>query len=305
MYKKSKKTAFKNLLYLILLALLLFFLISIIVPGIALFILGFDVQKFNLLFNNPESLTHYRWLYLLTQGFNNLLSFGLAPLIVLYAVEKKRLGFWFVKKEKSQLNLILGLLCILISIPLISSLAEWNEAIVLPKNLELYFRELNDKIENVYEYIINITNLSDFLLTFLVIAVIPAISEEILFRGSLQGYLCKIINVHVAIFITSLIFASLHLQIYLLLPRLFLGILLGYVFLYTSNLLIPMIMHFLFNGLTLTLIYFFKIDLSETSFSEEHIVSGIESFLPYLCLFLLISIFIILRKNNLEEAQEL
>ena len=305
MYQKSQKIAFKNLLYLVLLGLLLFFLVSIIVPGIALVVLGFDVQKFNLLFTNPERLTDYRWLYLLTQGFSNLLGFGLAPLIVLYSVEKKQLGSWFVKKQKNERNMILALLCILVSMPLLSRIAEWNETIILPENLELYFRGLNDKMEDVYVYITNMTGLGDFLLTFLVIAIVPAISEELLFRGGLQGYLSKIVNVHVAIFITSLIFASLHLQIYVLLPRLFLGLLLGYVFLYTSNLLIPIVMHFIFNGLMLTFIYFFKIDISESNAIEEITTSSIEKFLPYLCLFLLIIIFMALRKNNLEKAQEL
>ena len=81
------------------------------------------------------------------------------------------------------------------------------------------------------------------------IAIIPSVGEELFFRGLLQRLFSEWFrNVHIAIFVTSFLFAAIHMQFYGFLPRMMLGILLGYLFYWTGSIWIPVFAHFLNNG---------------------------------------------------------
>ena len=89
----------------------------------------------------------------------------------------------------------------------------------------------------------------------MVIALIPAVGEELTFRGVLQQSLTRKMNPHVAIFLSAAIFSFIHFQFYGFLPRLFLGLLLGYMFYITGSLWTSILMHFLNNGTAVVLYY--------------------------------------------------
>jgi membrane protease YdiL (CAAX protease family) len=92
----------------------------------------------------------------------------------------------------------------------------------------------------------------DFLFNVLVLAVLPAIGEEWLFRGHLQRYLGDWFrNMHVAIFVTSILFSAMHFQFLTFLPRFFLGWILGYLFYLGKNLWLPVVGHFTNNFMAL------------------------------------------------------
>ena len=75
-----------------------------------------------------------------------------------------------------------------------------------------------------------------FIVNLLLIAITPAIGEELLFRGVIQGGLQKkLSNPHVAILIASILFSAFHMQFEGFLPRMVLGMVLGYSF-YLSKL---------------------------------------------------------------------
>ena len=89
----------------------------------------------------------------------------------------------------------------------------------------------------------------------IVIALIPAVGEELTFRGVLQQGLTRRMNPHVAILLSSAIFSFIHFQFYGFLPRLFLGMLLGYMFYTSGALWTSMLMHFLNNGFAVVVYY--------------------------------------------------
>jgi membrane protease YdiL (CAAX protease family) len=95
-----------------------------------------------------------------------------------------------------------------------------------------------------------------FLFNLLMIAVVAAIGEELIFRGILVRLFKEWTNnVHVAVFLPALIFSALHLQFYGFLPRLVLGIFLGYLFVWTGSLRVPIIIHFLNNAFAVVLAF--------------------------------------------------
>lgn len=89
----------------------------------------------------------------------------------------------------------------------------------------------------------------ELVITLLVVAVTPAIGEELMFRGVLQPIFEKIFkNGHVAVWVAAILFSAIHFQMQGFLPRMFLGAILGYCYLWTRNLWVPMFAHFVFNG---------------------------------------------------------
>jgi len=105
-----------------------------------------------------------------------------------------------------------------------------------------------------------------------VIAVIPAIGEELLFRGLIQNQVHSWTkNGHLAVWITGILFSAIHVQFYGFVPRMLLGVLFGYMYLWSGNLLYPMLAHFANNGFQIILLYLysskttdFNIDTAET-----------------------------------------
>jgi hypothetical protein len=86
-------------------------------------------------------------------------------------------------------------------------------------------------------------------INLLIIAVIPAIGEELIFRGCIQKIITRATdNYHVGVWGAAIIFSAIHLQFYGFLPRMFLGALFGYIYVYSKSLLVPMLAHFYNNG---------------------------------------------------------
>jgi hypothetical protein len=105
---------------------------------------------------------------------------------------------------------------------------------------------------------------------FVVIAVIPAFGEELLFRGFLQPFAVKTFkNVHVGIFFTAFVFGAFHLQFFGMVPRVFLGMLFGYLYYWSGSLLYPIVAHFVNNGFTVMMIYLHKQDVTEFDIIAE------------------------------------
>jgi membrane protease YdiL (CAAX protease family) len=109
----------------------------------------------------------------------------------------------------------------------------------------------------------------DFILNFLMIAVVAPVAEELLFRGTLQQLLQRAIRAHWAIIITGAVFSFTHGDLYGFLPRWLLGILLGYMFFMSRNLWVPIFAHFLFNGLQVVMVFLFQQEASHVNIEEE------------------------------------
>ena len=97
-------------------------------------------------------------------------------------------------------------------------------------------------------------NFGVLLINIALMALLPAMAEELSFRGTLQQILG---NKHIAIWVTAIIFSAIHMQFYGFIPRMLIGALLGYMFVWTGSLWIPVLMHFTNNGLAVLAFYLF------------------------------------------------
>jgi uncharacterized protein len=146
----------------------------------------------------------------------------------------------------------LAFLLLVVSVPLVQYSYLINKMIPLPQWMHGLEQDTSKMLEAIitkeywYEAVINV----------LLIGVIPAIGEEMMFRGVLQQQLGRIFkNEHVMVWLSAAIFSAIHMQFEGFLARMILGALLGYLFVWTRNLWVPMIVHLLNNGLQIIVMY--------------------------------------------------
>jgi membrane protease YdiL (CAAX protease family) len=142
---------------------------------------------------------------------------------------------------------------------------EWNQNFVFPEflsGLESKLKAMEVMLQETSVFITSFDSIGQLLLGLVVVAVIPGIGEELVFRGLIQNNLLRITNnIHVAIWLAALLFSLFHLQFYGLIPRMFLGALFGYLYYFSGSLLYPMIAHFINNGFTLIMFYLYNIGM--------------------------------------------
>ena len=149
-------------------------------------------------------------------------------------------------------NVFLWGLTILFSYPCIAQLTEWNMSIPLPE----WMSTSQSQALALLEQTLKMESPIELGLSVLLVGVLAALGEELIFRGIVQEQLHRIFaNPHKAIIISSLIFGSFHLQFERLLPLSLLGLILGYSYYYSKSLMVPIILHFLNNSFQIFGIY--------------------------------------------------
>jgi hypothetical protein len=100
-------------------------------------------------------------------------------------------------------------------------------------------------------------NFGDLLINLFIMALLPAIGEELFFRGSLQKALLRISHKPwLAILISSVVFALLHGTFFKILPIFTLGLILGIVYYITRNLWYTILIHFVNNAFAVLSVYY-------------------------------------------------
>ena len=166
-------------------------------------------------------------------------------------------------------DLVLILLCILmplVALPLVDWLAAINGLVTFPiESIDAWMKMKELQATTIYEDFLDMNGPTDLAFNLLMMALIPAIGEELLFRAGLQQYLGKQIgNGHLAIWITAFLFSAIHFQFYTFLPRVLMGAGLGYLFYFGGNISYSILAHFVNNAAAVIMAY-----LSGRVFSEE------------------------------------
>lgn len=171
------------------------------------------------------------------------------------------------KISKNWTLMALSILLIIVIQPLVNCISYYNQQIILPESmasLETWMREKEESSAALVKLLFIDRSIGGLILNLLVIAVVAGIVEEFFFRGCLQQIVQKIvINKHIAIWMAAIIFSIFHFQFYGFIPRVLLGALLGYLFVWSHSIWIPVIVHIVHNAINVILIYVFY-DIPET-----------------------------------------
>jgi uncharacterized protein len=221
--------------------------------------------------------------FMIIQGFTSLIGLILFPALYIRYVEYKTLTPFFRKEDNFTLIALLVCLLGFVFMIALSPVLEWNMNFEFPEALKTFgdwARNKEDMLAGMTKFLTTFESFGAFLIGLLVIAVLPAIGEEFVFRGLIQNELWRSSrNIHVAIWVSAFLFSAIHLQFFGFFPRMLLGALFGYLYYWSGNLFVPMIGHFFNNGFSLTLIYLqglgvIKGDLDNPSAAPVSAVAG-------------------------------
>lgn len=185
-------------------------------------------------------------------------------------------------------------------------LQELNQGVSFPeslKGLEALLKGMEDKLAETTKFFVNFTSFWQFLLAFFVIAVIAGIGEELIFRGLImRKILLGTGNPHIAIWVSAFIFAVIHFQFYGILPRMMLGVLFGYFYLWTGNIRVPIFAHIFNNGLAVTIMYLHNIGVVKTDLeSMDDVPMSIVGF----SLIATIGLMFLLKNYTIQKKEEI
>ncbi len=200
----------------------------------------------------PENSAMFRW----AQVIGTVMLFFVPVVLytrVCHVKTALHLGF---TKNFTWLQAALAMAIMLVSLPAAGALQEltkmlpWSKAIVAEFN-----RAEADYIKQV-AVMARMNDFTDYLISLVVMAVLPGIVEEVLFRGGFQNLLTRWLKQPVlAVIIASVIFSAVHFSYLGFLTRFLLGFVLGWIYYRTGNLWLCIIGHFFNNAITVTAIY--------------------------------------------------
>jgi uncharacterized protein len=180
------------------------------------------------------------------------------------------------------------LLVILVN-PFINFMSGLNNQLHLPewlKGLETWMRNAEDTAGNLTEAFLKVDSLWGLAFNVFMIAVLPALGEELIFRGVIQKIMTDMTRSHHwGIWIAAAFFSALHMQFFGFIPRMILGAMFGYLLVWSGSLWLPILAHFINNAAAVVALYF--VDKGLINASVEDFGSGIENWyysLPSLAL---------------------
>jgi membrane protease YdiL (CAAX protease family) len=226
---------------------------------VALVILGFDIDTFQGILTTPTANPAAWNIIMLLQAIPAFGAFVVAPLMFLRVYANKPVQSLNSNKHVWLIPALLSAFVIISFMPFNALFIEWNSKMNLPawlEGMEQWMQQKELAMKELTEYLTGFDTFPQLFIGFIVIALIPAIGEELLFRGLIQPRIYRLTrNTHAAVWITGFIFSAIHLQFYGLIPRMLLGVLLGYLYVWSGNLWYPIIGHFTNNGFTLLMIF--------------------------------------------------
>jgi len=192
----------------------------------------------------------------LTLFTQDLIIFISTPLLAQFFLWKDSTKKSLQLRTPNLIILVLGVMAIISISPLIDVLSTWNQGLQLPeslKSIEDWMINTEKDAEVATNTLLNTDSWGGFAMNIIIIAIMAGIGEELMFRGVIQKILIGWTkNIHLGILYTAIIFSAIHFQFYGFVPRMILGMVLGYLYIWSKSLWVPVIAHAINNALTVT-----------------------------------------------------
>ena len=222
-----------------------------------------------IVFTSSQTTESLKWLqFLQTVG-----TFLIPPVLCAWIWDAGHKPFAWLKLDQGADWRTFGIavLTMICAMPAINLLADLNSRITLPEcmaGIEAYMREMEDKAALLTERFLQADSVGGLVINICLMALLPALAEELSFRGTLQQIIRRCDNqklepgLHLAIWLTAFVFSAVHMQFYGFIPRMLMGAMFGYVFVWTGSLWVPIVMHFTNNAVAVISYHFLPADKS-------------------------------------------
>lgn len=165
-----------------------------------------------------------------------------------------------IKRSNQPSFLLLAIIAMVSVIPLSSWLLELSLSFSFPESMSSFVEALKqqeDAGNTLMQRFLNVEGLGWLAFNLVFLALVPALCEELLFRGALMGVLQNMFrNKHLVVILTAIIFSAIHMQFFSFLSRFALGLVLGYATIYSGSLFPAIAAHFVNNAFSVVGYYF-------------------------------------------------
>lgn len=223
-------------------------------------------------------------------------SIGLfvAPAFLFAFLFQKRPIYSLRLSKGASLSSYLLIVALLYSLlPIINLTAELNGQFQLPeylKGLEHWMKNSEEKAMELTKTFLVMESPMDLLYNIILIGIVPAVGEELIFRGVVQQTISNgMRNHHVGIWVSAALFSAIHLQFYGFIPRMLLGAFFGYLLVISGSIWLPIFAHFLNNATAVILAYFVGIETMEEKLDK---IGATQDTLIYSAVSLIVFVFL-------------
>ena len=243
----------------------------------------------------------------LSQIVSSVMIFILPSIAFVYLLTSEKLRYFQLHSIPTLSSIVFSIVLMLASLPLINWMIELNSSMAFPeflKGVEEWMRSAEANAEVLTEKFLEMDSIPDLILNLFMIALVAAVSEELFFRGVVQKALCEATgNAHLGIWIAAILFSAIHGQFYGFIPRAILGVLFGYLFVWSGSLWLPMICHFINNGAAVIFSYLIGKNLIEFDADNVGTMEG-EGVLLFTSLMIVSGlVFLIYKKEKVLSRQ--
>jgi hypothetical protein len=215
----------------------------------------------------PENVDGFRLITMLGQ-----ILFLLVPTLLLTKLATFDLKGFLRLNRVSILQSVLAVIGIFSLQLILQVYMAFQDKIPLPQSIQPQLNQIKQAIEEAYKVLAGSSNLPEMFFVILVIALVPAFAEEILFRGLVQRSLEKSLNVTRGVIITGLVFGVFHLNPFSFVPLAAIGIYLGFLTSISGSIYSSIIAHFFNNLLAVLALYF--------GYGDDELITGKATELP-------------------------
>lgn len=234
---------------------ILIFLALIVGCMVVASVLGVVVASIFYGFGIPANALDQAAYYRILQSFGSVGTFMLPPLFFSYLSERKWFSYNRMNKAPGYTMSNIVIVMSLVLLPIVWILADWNEGWKLPEalaGLDEWMRRMDEQNSELVKLMSRDSRIGILLINIFVMAMLPAVGEELMFRGTVQPFLQKWTkSPHWAIWITAFIFSAIHFQISGFIPRMLIGAYLGYLCYWSGSLWLPILAHFMHNSMSI------------------------------------------------------
>ena len=255
----KRKSWLLSLVVIVLVAFGVLILLQVLALAFTPFLFGVTVEDIVGLMSGDYSSPNGRMAMFFIQGIGSGIGFWLAAYVISHFIDKADLH-WEIQLPRFNLQGAGLVLIIAVGGMLFNALlVYWNSLLVLPEALsgvEIWMKETEAQLLELTMFLTDFQSITELLTGILVIGVLAGIGEEMFFRGIVQPKMKLYTgSAHAGVWLTAIIFSAIHLQFYGFLPRVFLGAMFGYLYLFSGSLIYPILAHILNNSITVILVY--------------------------------------------------
>ncbi|NJK95277.1 MAG: CPBP family intramembrane metalloprotease [Bacteroidales bacterium] len=199
-------------------------------------------------FDDPRNIVILKMLQIII----SLITFVLGSLLLAFLLSENSQRYLSLENRPALKLSLVSVLLVIFIFPFINFLGALNSEINFPN----YVKEVSENNLKLMEAFLADTNPIGLFINIIMIGILPAIGEELFFRGIVQNIFHKITkNYHWGIWISAAVFSLIHMEFMGFVPRMVLGAMFGYMLVWSGSIWVPVIAHFI-NNMGAVLMYY-------------------------------------------------